>query len=90
MIVRKDTEGNSHHPHAWWRFEPGEGPHGISYSGTTMFQLTNSPFYYYAESLNGGNIWEGTDWSVDVDGVRYGLRRAAPIMVSGRLVVQFC
>ena len=70
------------HAHGPFLLGAYQAPIRLEANGITLTQTENHDLYFYAESLDGNDLWEGTDHAATFNGVTYNMRRA-PVTVSG-------
>jgi len=73
------------HPHGPFIIQGRQGPIRLEANGITLTQTENHDLYFYAESLDGGGVWEGTDHVATYNGVTYRMRRATVSVTGGWL-----
>lgn len=70
------------HAHGPFVLSAYQRPIRLEAGGVTLSQTDNHDLYFYAESLDGAHVWEGTDHRATYNGVTYNMRRA-PVSLSG-------
>jgi len=73
------------HVHGPFVIQAYGGPIRLEANNITLTQTENHDLYFYAESLDGSGVWEGTEHSASLNGVTYRMRRAAVTVTGGWL-----
>lgn len=64
------------HPHGPFELSANEGPIRLEANGVTLTQTENHDLYFYAESLDGAEVWDGNDHTATYNNINYRMRRA--------------
>ena len=73
------------HSHGPFVLSAYEGPNTLTVDGRTLVQSDDHDLYYYAESLDGTEIWDGSVHTALYNGVTYLMRRAGVTLSNGSL-----